>query len=270
MKSLLVVLSFALLVSCSFDPIATLDNFSGSQNLLIISNNVFPTSSSSYLNISSVYGGQRDLELVIVSGGSGQIVINSVADGQLSISYPNSVNGFTIYQLDGIDNSMGINPNGLNNFDGTFAGSANAFQLTGAADIDTFLNITVYTSAGIGTYLLPVPSSQSQNDYFVLFSSFTGNADFTSIGAIEILFNGSSDVDSIFSFFGIVAFSDEVEEVESFVDIPQQTPLSRSKSPATAKGNSNIFTSEFTSQHSPAMRILPCTVVFLLLLFALF
>ena len=181
MKSLLVVLSFALLVSCSFDPIATLDNFSGSQNLLIISNNVFPTSSSSYLNISSVYGGQRDLELVIVSGGSGQIVINSVADGQLSISYPNSVNGFTIYQLDGIDNSMGINPNGLNNFDGTFAGSANAFQLTGAADIDTFLNITVYTSAGIGTYLLPVPSSQSQNDYFVLFSSFTGNADFTSI-----------------------------------------------------------------------------------------
>lgn len=277
MKSLLIVLAFyALSISCAFEPIATLDDFSGSQNLLIITNNVFPASSSSFLNTSSVYGGQRDLELIVESGGSAQIFISSIANNALSLSSPNSANGYTIYQLDGIDDSMNIDENGLNNFDATFDGSATAFQITGAADVDMRLNITVYTSTGVGKYHLTIPSSQIQADYFILYSSFTGNADFSSVGAIEIFFDGSSDIDSTFSFFGIVGDSTEQPESSGSTAGTSQssnTPASpvspvssREQTPVTAKGNSNGNTSEYSS----ASLTLPCAVMFVALVFALF
>jgi hypothetical protein len=279
MKSLFVLLTFYVLsISCAFELIATLDDFSGSQNLLVITNNAFPASSSSFLNTSSVYGGQRDLELIVESGGASQIFTSSVANNTLSLSSPNSANGYTIYQLDGMDDSMNINENGLNNFDATFAGSATAFQITGAADIDTNLNITVYTSTGVGKYHLIIASSQSQ-DYFILYSSFTGNANFASVGAIEIFFDGSSGVDSTFSFFGIVSDSTEQPETsESTADVPQSsktsvrpvspvTPLSsRGKTPATVKGYSNVDTSDDSS----ATVVLPCAVIFVALVFAMF
>lgn len=137
MKSIFIIVAcYVLLISCAFEPIATLDDFSGSQNLLVITNNVFPASSSSFLNTSSVYGGQRDLELIAESGSSAQIFITTVADNKLSMSSPNAANGYTIYQLDGVDDSVNIDENGLDNFDATFAGSATAFQITGAADVD--------------------------------------------------------------------------------------------------------------------------------------
>lgn len=270
MKSLLLVLTFCILsISCAFEAIATLDNFSGSQSLLVITNNVFPASSSSILNTSSVYGGQRDLELIVESGGSSQIFIGSVDNNQLSLSSPNSANGYTIYQLDGIDNSVNIDENGLNNFDATFAGSATAFQITGAADIDMELNFTIYTSTGVGKYHLNIAPSPSQADYFVLYSSFTGNTNFTSVGAIEIFFDGSSDIDSIFSFFGIVGDS-PTQSTASTADVPQtsKTPVSsREETPATAKGNSNVDT---TDNSSATLATVAYTVMFVALLFASF
>jgi hypothetical protein len=101
------------------------------------------------------------------------------------------------------------------NFDATFSGSATAFQITGASDIDTMLNITVYTSTGAGKYRLSILSSQTQTDYYILCSSFTGNPNFASVGAFEIFFGGSSDVDSIFSFFGIVGSSEDADSTKS-------------------------------------------------------
>lgn len=276
MKSLLIVLALYIFsISCAYEPIATLDNFSGSQNLLVITNNVFPTSSSSFLNTSSVYGGQRDLELIVESGSTSQIFISSVANNQLSLSSPDSANGYTIYQLDGIDDSVNIDENGLNDFDATFAGSATAFQITGAADIDTHLNITVYTSSGIGKYHLSIASSQTQADYFIPYSSFTGNANFASVGAIEIFFDGSSAVDSIFSFFGIVGDSTEQPDTSETTRVPQtsNTPASPvspvssvQQSPVTAKGNSNGVHS---SDDSSGALIFPCAMILVALLLAL-
>lgn len=227
---------------------------------------MFPTSSSSFLNSSSVYGGQRDLELIVESGSTSQIFISSVADNQLSLSCPDSANGYTIYQLDGIDDSVNIDENGLNDFDATFAGSATAFQITGAADIATHLNITVYTSTGIGKYHLSIPSSQNQADYLIPYSSFTGNANFASVGAIEIFFDGSSAVDSIFSFFGIVGDSTE-QSSESTADQSPVSPVSSAQqSPVTAKGNSNEGKS---SDDSSGALLFPCAVIFVSLLLAL-
>jgi hypothetical protein len=153
----------------------------------------------------------------------------------------------------------------LNDFDATFSGSATAFQITGASDIDTMLNITVYTSSGVGKYRLSIPSSQTQTDYYILYSSFTGNPNFASVGAIEIFFDGSSDVDSIFSFFGIVGSSEVADTTKSTLS-PITSVSTEVKTSITAKGNSD----KETTDHSSAAIILPQLMMFVALLFTLF
>jgi hypothetical protein len=224
---------------------------------------------AAFLNSSSVYGGQRDLDLIVESGGSAQIFITTVADNKLTMSSPNSANGYTIYQLDGVDDSVNIDENGLDDFDATFGGSATAFQITGAADVDTHLNMTVYTSTGVGKYHLTIPSSTTETDYFILYSSFSGSPNFASVGAIEIFFDGSSDVDSSFSFFGIVGGSsdqpNQPESSQTTANIsPQspQSPVSSVGSPATAKGNSHFVSSDDSS----AVNIFPFSVLFVVAL----
>ena len=56
-----------------------------------------------------------------------------------------SVNGYTIYQLDGIDDSVNIDGNGLNDFDASLLLVQQLHSKHWCADIATHLNIRVCT-----------------------------------------------------------------------------------------------------------------------------
>ena len=149
-------------------------------------------------------GGERDLELVVTSGPSGAVFTAGVNNNDLANSSPYMGNAFTVYQLDGTDASTDVNENGLQNFDLTFAGSATAFRLLGLSDIASSIEFFIYTASGRLNYSLDVTAGFSETEYVVEYSSFTGNGDFSDVGAIELQFDGSKQIDVQFSFFGVV------------------------------------------------------------------
>ncbi|MEM6455548.1 MAG: IPTL-CTERM sorting domain-containing protein [Acidobacteriota bacterium] len=159
----------------------------------------------------AVLGGERDL-LTTVAGGGGSIVVdvNSVGDpGVLTHAQGSGVTGTTLVVWDGADGDpLALDATGLGGLDLTSGGLANAFQLDIASDdlpIDIVLR--VYTDAGNvseRTVSLPGLIGIGPNppaSYVIPFSAFAATvgagADFSSVGAIEALIDGSifSDVD---------------------------------------------------------------------------
>ena len=86
----------------------------------------------------------------------------------------------------------------------TFAGSATAFRLLGFSDIASSIEFFIYTASGRLNYSLDVTAGFSEMEYIVEYSSFTGSGDFSDVGAIELQFDGSKQIDVQFSFFGVV------------------------------------------------------------------
>jgi len=199
------------MIACVCDayrPIATLDDFSGNQLLIgvISDSSVFPFTVEGFYEStgSGVLGGERDIELVVTSGPSGAVFTAGVNNDDLANSSPYLGSAFTIYQLDGIDASSAVNENGLQNFDLTFSGSATAFRLFGFSDIPTSVEFFVYTTSGRLNYSLDITGDFVGKEYIVEYSHFTGNGDFSDVGAIELQFSGNQQVDVQFSFFGVV------------------------------------------------------------------
>lgn len=190
----------------AYQPIATLDDFSGNQLLIgvISDSSVFPINVEGFYESTGVLGGERDLELVVTSGPSGAVFTAGVNNNDLANSSPYMGNAFTVYQLDGTDTSIDVNENGLQNFDLTFAGSATAFRLLGFSDIASSIEFFIYTASGRLNYSLDVTAGFSETEYIVEYSSFTGSGDFSDVGAIELQFDGSKQIDVQFSFFGVV------------------------------------------------------------------
>lgn len=195
------------MVCCqAYRPISTLDDFSGSQLLIgvISDSSEFPITVEGFYQSTAVLGGERDLELVVTSGPSGAVFTAGVNNDDLSNSSPYMGNAFTVYQLDGNDASTDLNENGLQSFDLTFAGSASAFRLVGFSDIPSSIDFFIYTGSGRMSYRLAVAAGFADAEYIVEYSRFTGNGDFSDVGAIELQFDGSKQIDVQFSFFGVV------------------------------------------------------------------
>lgn len=204
----LVLCCLWMLVWCchAFRPIATLDDFSGNQLLIgiISDSSVFPFTVEGFYESTGVLGGERDLELVVTSGPSGVVFTAGVNNDDLSNSSPSMGSAFTIYQLDGVDQSADVNENGLEGFDLTFSGSATAFRLLGFSDIASSIDFYIYTGSGRLNYRLDVAGAFSESEYIIEYSNFSGNGDFSDVGAIELQFDGNKQIDVQFSFFGVV------------------------------------------------------------------
>jgi len=127
--------------------------------------------------------------------------------GEWAVSnYKNSESG-AVVQYDGRDNSISLDINGLGNLDLTQVGTSDSFIFSFISDIDTDLLIEVYSpygnacegyvdvSATYGSY------SYSDTIYYINFNSFSGNCDFTNVGAIELSFYSYDYADYITRMF---------------------------------------------------------------------
>merc|ERR1719227_98817 len=102
-------------------------------------------------------------------------------------------------QYDGIDGSIQLRSTGLGGVDMT-AGSADGIRALIQTDIDTEYTFTVYGMNGeVSSIQQDIPGTDTTSEYIFPFSSFTGNTDFTRVGAVEILIEAFDNVDTFVS-----------------------------------------------------------------------
>ncbi len=150
---------------------------------------------------SDINGGERNIFVERTSGG-GTVVAdtNDTYAGSFTFSVGASTRGNALIQWDGDDNVCTLNDRGLAPL--SLAPDDGLTLYVRSVDQFATLDMRVYTSsAQYSTYTYIIPSSISSPGrvlYFPFesFTPFGGGADFTDVGAIELLINGSS-VDSM-------------------------------------------------------------------------
>ena len=197
----------------NYIPLVTLDAFQGTAKTLVVtiqSNPVFPISTSNFYSYPTIFGEERDIELIVGGGSVGLLFSAGARRGVFNTGSPNGGTAKVIYQLDGVDGSMNLNPNGLRNFDATVGGNATAFfVVVGVSDIPTPFSILVYgpNNNQIGNYTQIIPNTYSQAVNIVIpYSLFemSGSGNFSDVGAIEWVITMENDVDLAFHYFGII------------------------------------------------------------------
>jgi len=184
-----------------------LDDYSIESPVLVIvisDPNSLPTTIFNTVTDSSILGGERDLVLEALTGPTGRVFTSGVSQQSWNIATPNGASGTATCQYDGIDGSATLNTQGLGGFDLTTS-SSDSFKLTIQTDVATIYTINVYdTSSGTSTFDISVPANPGvENDYYVNFSTFTGNADFTKAGAVEVVCQGFDNVDTLVQIFAL-------------------------------------------------------------------
>jgi len=153
------------------------------------------------VDTTGIVGGERDLQLTAETG-SNAVFSTDVGNGTWSTSTPTSASGFTLMQYDGIDGSLALSPNGLNNLNLKLNG-ADRFRTAVTSDIPTETHITVYEGSKICEFIQQIQGNPGVVQQFQWqFSAFNGSCTFQSVGAIEILLETLPNVDITFTFFG--------------------------------------------------------------------
>jgi len=200
--------------------VLVIDPFSPNTDVLVIvtdTTTTYPQSQEAFTRSDRILGGERDLSLVVNGALSGRVISTGVSNGTWDVSSPSSAQSVVTMQYDGDDGVATLNTLGLAGQDLTTS-NADAFRLNIITDIPTVYTIRVYGIAGgQSNYDLSIPASSGTLTYFAPYSDFTGNADFTAVGAIEIVIDGGNNVDTNIDLF---ATSAEVVIAES----PSSTP----------------------------------------------
>ena len=183
-------------------PIILIDDFSdGSDIIVIVLSSQLPAPTSDFsiytssLGSTFILGGERDLQLTVVSGSVGRVIATAVYNGQWEISSPTGASTQFLIQYDSFDNSMNLNRNGLGPIDLTSNGLGKGFKISGETDIPTTMSIFVYSPSGICSFTFSMVQGSVEQDYFILFSQFSEGCDFTNVGAIELLVDGTPNMD---------------------------------------------------------------------------
>jgi len=186
-----------------------IDDYSVVSPVLVIVINdtsVLPFQLSESVQDSTILGGERDLILQALTGSEGRVFTSDVSTNEWTLSAPNGASCLATTQYDGLDNSAVLAPKGLGGVDLTTS-LVDSFKLTIETDIDTNYVITVYDmSGGSASYNIAIPANPDvSNDYYITFVSFTGNADFTNVGALTVDIHGFANVDSLVDIFSLAA-----------------------------------------------------------------
>lgn len=192
---------FALYVSPA-EAIVVIDDFNASYSLTIPSSPTGATSLFASNVTSEAIGGERDIYIERTTANSGAVsmdVSQSLAS-QLSYASAPFTSGNLLLVYDGSDNSSILNPIGLGGIDITQARLNTGIFLRSASDLGSSITFSIYTDADHYSMLtMPIAANPSFafSDYFATFATFSnmgtlGGADFTNVGAISLLLDGST------------------------------------------------------------------------------
>jgi len=184
-----------------------IDDYQAETPVLVISitsTTTLPFQTFGVTSSSAILGGERDLVLRADTGTAGRVFTSGVSEGAWNIATPNGASGISYTQYDGADSSDALNPTGLGGVDLTTS-SVDSFKLTIQTDIRTTYVIAVTdTNGGSSSHEIEIPAAPGvDNDYFVTFSSFSGNADFTKAGSVSLTVQGFNNVDTLVSIFSL-------------------------------------------------------------------
>jgi len=196
------ILSFISLSHCGRSTIQTVDDWqTASDTLLIVIDDQAIPSSQQLFTVSttgSIIGQERDLELRAM-GGDNDAIVSISSTLELSLATPTNANGGFLLQYDGLDQSMDLNPTGLNHLDLTAQG-ADALQIFASTDHPVNALVTITSDANrISSFILLIEPSDEMEIYEITFEDFLGNADFSDVGSISIAVAADFNVDLVIS-----------------------------------------------------------------------
>jgi len=175
--------------------------------IVISDSSPLPTTVSNFVQDSSILGGERDLILTATTGPAGRVLTTSVS-GAWNLGTPNGVTGVASIQYDGIDGSANLNTKGLGGVDLTKSG-ADSFQVTIQTDLTSTYVISVTDMKGATSSLtFDIQGDPGISDiYYGTFKLFTGNADFTNVGAIELQIQGVPNLETSVQLLALASTS---------------------------------------------------------------
>jgi hypothetical protein len=186
----------SLITSGSFNMM--IDDFKDQQRIV-----AHPIASVGASNLTSgtVLGGQRDLHIEYL-GGSAEAVLHANPFGMNDVLEFNQSAGVTAIATvtwDGIDGDMSITPSGggLGGIDLTEGGLSQGFAFSlgvDAAGAGENLTMRVFSGVDVSAVniVLPVTNGTATTFQIVPFDAFVGDADFTSIDAIQLELGGNN------------------------------------------------------------------------------
>ena len=183
---------------------SVIDNFTGDQTLILVTSAASTdTLFSSVLN-SAVLGGERDAILTITeSSSTGLIVVANVQNNQLTQSNPSGLSATLVIQYDGKDNSSTLNTKGLGGINFLTLSPKQSFSINAKVDV-SFASIEILVTdmnGGQSTAIINVASSTSLTTFTVPFSQFTGDVDFSDVGAVQLEIVSTANIDFIAEHF---------------------------------------------------------------------
>jgi hypothetical protein len=208
------LLALAALVSAQQETKLIIDDFEVRQDLLAISYSEI-TSSDPPLEVQSfvledstgeILGGERDMSISMTQAQDGTSALTSnIADGEWVNSVPVGGAGIIFLQYDGVDNTIGLDQNGLGGIDFTNNLGSEIF-VTIRSDLPATYTMFFYSAAGGNPCSVDfdVDGGNVETDFVFEFDSdFSGACDFGNIGAVEVEADASERVDSVMTFFGV-------------------------------------------------------------------
>ena len=147
---------------------------------------------------SSIIGGQRDVTVSRTRGAGGVQFSSNAIPSALLFSTDFGTSGLAVIEYDGVDNSSAFNPIGLGGVDVTQSGVNKGVSITGGADLPgATILFELFSAPGQSSSFLfatPVDLSGSTTS-FIPFTSFTGTADPTNLGALRVTLTNPNSAD---------------------------------------------------------------------------
>jgi len=186
---------------------------------------------------SGLVGCSRDMQMTVFSGNEGRTGNTDIFDpsdpafqGEWAVSTPKNFGSETVLQYDGVDGSIDLDQNGLGSVDMTDGGLAFALRFSIISDLPTIYTVVVYSNNG-GRCEADILSEGIVGEYdledtFVLvdYDDFSGNCDFTDVGAAELYLPGVDALDAIMRSFEVVGIDDPVQPSASSTPSPSAAP----------------------------------------------
>ena len=203
--------------------VQTVDTFDTTEQT-VTANPVTPTASSSVAATEAI-GGERDV-LVTYTSGTGEVAvqIDQFDSNIFAFVSGTGVVGNAVIQYDGVDGSATVlNAAGLGavNLSGSDANAGLLLAIRGDS-VGATAVLRVYSNAtDFSTTTISIPDQITTEEIFVPFSSFVvgggAGATFTSIGAIELLINGVSELDATVTMLRSLRPNQATSDLENLV-----------------------------------------------------